>query len=54
MLGLASIKFVDPHSLNVNGHGCIPAFLKINDGQQLEYSYNGFSNKIDEKDADFE
>ena len=30
MLGLASIKFTDPHALKSTAHKCVPAFLKLN------------------------
>ena len=54
MLGVASIKFNNPHSLNANGHRCVPAFLKHKSGQQLEYGYDEFSNKIKEEDVIFD
>jgi hypothetical protein len=44
MLSLASIKFQDPHSLNINAHKCIPALLKLSDKNELEYSYDNFTN----------
>ena len=54
MLGLASVKFNNPYSLNINAHRCVPAFLRHSENQTLKYQYEEFSNKVEEKDVYFD
>lgn len=54
MLELANIKFNDPYSLSTSSHRCIPAFLTLNKGNQLENGYIPFTQSIDEKLDPFE
>lgn len=51
MLSLATIKFLDPNSLNINAQKCTPAFLKLSKDDKLTYDYSNFTHPAKENEV---